>query len=146
MVARFDEAGVHFQYPDNWTLEREETESGWTVLVQSPETAFLMLSVRDDAPEPSEMIEAALATLREDYPDLEAEPCHDKLAGRPATGHDISFISLDLTNTCWTRGIATDQGTLLVLCQTNDLEWARHGPVLKAICASLRIEDESRRH
>jgi hypothetical protein len=41
--ATFEESGVRFQYPDNWKLEREDNEEGWTVLVQSPDTAFLMV-------------------------------------------------------------------------------------------------------
>ena len=32
-----------------------------------------------------------------------------------AVGHDINFFSLDLTNTCWTRSLYGDRGTLLVL-------------------------------
>ena len=36
----------------------------------------------------------------------------------------------------------TDAGTVLVLCQTNDLELEEYEPVLRAICASLRVEEE----
>ena len=43
MVAEFDAPGIRFKYPENWQLEREDNEAGWTVSVQSPETAFLML-------------------------------------------------------------------------------------------------------
>jgi hypothetical protein len=141
MVAEFDESGVRFQYPDNWNLEREENDAGWTVSLQSPGTAFLMVSLREDAPDPGRMADAVLDTLREDYPDLEAEPRVDTLAGRPAVGHDVRFFSLDLTNTCWTRGILGSQGTVLVLCQTSDLELEEQEPVLRAICASLQVED-----
>ena len=33
-------------------------------------------------------------------------------------------------------------GTVLLLCQTNDLELESHGEILKAICASVELEDE----
>ena len=59
-----------------------------------------------------------------------------------AVGHDIQFFSLDLTNTCWTRSIDSAIGTLLVLCQSNDLELEEYEPVLRAICASLTVEEE----
>jgi hypothetical protein len=140
-MAVFEESGVSFQYPDNWALEREENETGWTVSLQGPGTAFAMVCLRNDAPDPGRMADAVLETLREDYPDLEEEPRVDTLAGRPAVGHDITFFSLDLTNTAWTRSIAGTQGTILMLCQTADLELDSEEPVLRAVCKSLRVED-----
>src|SRR5262245_20423590 len=142
MAAQFDHQGVGFRYPENWKLERQESEDGWTVTVQSPETAFLVLSLREDMPDAGEVVEAALKTLKDEYPDLEAEECIETLAGRPALGHDIRFFSFDLTNTCWTRCFYGSVGTILVLCQLTDLESERHEAVLRAICASLEVADE----
>ena len=126
MAARFDDGGIRFQYPENWRLEREENETGWTVSLQSPGTAFMMVCLREDLPTPDQVAEAALDALREEYPELEADDCVDNLAGQPAIGHDIRFISLDLTNTCWTRSFYSAEGTVLVLCQANDLELEEH--------------------
>jgi hypothetical protein len=142
MAARFDDGGIHFQYPENWRLEREESESGWTVSLQSPGTAFMMVCLREDLPTPDQVAEAALDALREEYPELEADDCVDSMAGQPAIGHDIRFISLDLTNTCWTRSFYSSEGTVLVLCQANDLELEEHEPVLRAICKSLEVDEE----
>jgi hypothetical protein len=142
MAALFDDEGIRFRYPENWQLEREENEAGWTVSLQSPGTAFLMLSVREDLPAADALADETLAALREEYPGLEADECVDTLAGRPAVGHDIRFFSFDLTNTCWTRSFRTAGGTVLVLCQTNDLELETAEPVLRAVCASLTVEDE----
>src|SRR5947208_4885083 len=134
MAAIFEDGGLRFKYPENWRLEREDTEEGWTVSVQSPGTAFLMLCLRQDMPTTEGVAEAALDALKEEYPDLEADDCVDSLAGQPAVGHDIRFFSLDLTNTCWTRSFYSARGTVLVLCQANDLELDQTGPVLRAIC------------
>jgi hypothetical protein len=142
MSAQFSDGGIRFQYPENWKLEREDTESGWTVSVQSPQTAFLMVCFRDDMATTEEMAESALNALREEYPELEADECLDTIAGQPASGHDIRFFSLDLTNSCYTRSFYSDQGTVLVYWQANDLELAKTGPVLKAICASMKVDDE----
>jgi hypothetical protein len=141
MAAQFDDGGIRFRYPENWSLEREDSEEGWTVSLQSPGTAFLMLCLRSDMPPPDQMTETALDALRADYPDLEADDCVESLAGQPAVGHDIRFFSLDLTNTCWTRSFYTAQGTVLLLCQTSDLELETTEPVLRAICASLEVEE-----
>ena len=142
MAERFESNGICFLYPENWRLEREETDTGWTVLLQSPDTAFFLLSLDEDGPDSEHVVNTALEALREDYEDLEADECVDSLAGQPAVGHDIRFTSLDLTNTCWTRSFYCADGTVLVMCQLNDLELEQHEPVLRAICASLKLEDE----
>jgi hypothetical protein len=141
MPAEFHEGGIRLQYPENWTLAKEPTEDGWTLMIQSPETAFLLLTLREDNPGPEVLVETALAALREDYQELEADSAVDSLAGQPAIGHDIRFFSLDLTNTCWTRSIETVQGTILLMCQFNDLESEINQEVLRAMCASLQVEE-----
>jgi hypothetical protein len=140
MPALFEETGIRFQYPENWRLEREDNDSGWTVSVHSPGTAFIMICLRQDRPTTDELADTALEALREDYPDLEAEDCFESLAGQPAVGHEIQFVSLDLINTCWTRSFYSPHGTVLVLCQVTDHE--KMEPVLRAICASMKVEDE----
>ena len=142
MLGEFQDGGIRFRYPENWRLEREDNEAGWTVSLHSPDTAFLMISLRPDMPSVDQLAETALATLREEYPDLEADDCIESLAGQPAVGHDIRFFSFDLTNTCWTRSFYSSRGTIFVLCQANDLELEMNEPVLRAICASLQVDDE----
>jgi hypothetical protein len=137
----FEEDGLSFRYPENWQLEREDTDAGWTVLLQSPSTAFLLVTVDDSLPDPEDMAVSALEAMRSEYPDLEAEMRLDRLAGQPAVGHDMSFFNLDLTNTCWTRAFTCDAGTVLVLCQANDLDLEEYEGVLRAICTSLQVEE-----
>jgi hypothetical protein len=142
MAERFERNGIAFLYPENWRLECDESETGWTVQLQSPDTAFFVLSLNEEGHSSEEVAHTALEALREVYPDLEADECIESLAGQPAVGHDIRFTSLDLTNTCWTRSFYCADGTVLVLCQLNDLELEQHEPVLRAICASITLEDE----
>ena len=141
MVKQFDEDGVSFRYPDDWTLEREETESGWTASLQSKETAFLVVTLDRGMPEPERMAAAALEALKSEYPGLDADAAVDLLAGEMAVGHDIAFFSFDLPNTAWTRSLYCGAGTLLLYWQANDLELPATEPVLKAICASLKVEE-----
>ena len=142
MVGQFDEQGIHFRYPETWNLEREETESGWTVYLQSPSTAFLLLSYDEEMPNPEEILEATLEALRSDYPDLEVYDRVESVAGQMAVGHDIQFTSLDLTNSCWTRSFCTDNATVLLLWQANDLDLEEAEPVFQAIRASLEVEED----
>src|SRR5262249_54077038 len=77
MVATFQQDGIQFRYPETWRLEREENEEGWTVSVQSPDTAFLMICYRDDQPDPGDVAATALTALKEEYDELEADDCVD---------------------------------------------------------------------
>jgi hypothetical protein len=141
-MKQFNRDGIHFTYPESWQLECEDGDHGWTVLVQSPETAFMLLSFDSDSPEMEQMAQTALQALREDYPDLEADDQIGTLAGQPALGHDIRFFSFDLTNTCWTRSFFAPGGTVLAMYQFTDQEAEKYEPLLKAMCASLRIEED----
>jgi hypothetical protein len=137
----FEADGIRFQYPAGWQLTRENADTGWTVTVQSPDTAFFMVTFDDQMPDIKLVTQTVLDALRADYPDLEADDALESMAGQPALGHDIRFFSLDLTNTCRTRCLYSDSGTVLLMWQANDLELDEVEPVFKAICASLRVED-----
>ncbi|MFO0964491.1 MAG: hypothetical protein U0793_02730 [Gemmataceae bacterium] len=142
MPGVFERDGIRFQYPENWSLETGDAESGWTVSLQSPDTAFLMLTYDESMPEPEEMARTALEALQGEYKDLEAEDALETVAAQPAVGHDIRFFSFDLTNTCVVRSFYSGAGTVLLLWQLNDLESETNEPVLRAICASLRVEED----
>jgi hypothetical protein len=141
MVKQFEREGVRFQYPDNWTVETEDTDDGWNVSLQSPETAFFLLSAYPDEDDPSHVADRTLAAMREDYPQLEAEAVMDTIGGQPAIGHDMEFFAFDLTNSCWTRCLQGPDGCLLVLCQCTDQELDSQGAVLRAVSASLQIDE-----
>ncbi len=141
MVASFEENGIAFQYPENWELSREDTDQGWTVMVQSPKTAFFLLAYDESMPDAENMADTALEALRVDYDELESEAVFGTLAGQPTVGHDVQFFSLDLTNTCWIRAFAGGTGTLLAMWQVNDLDLEEMGDVLLAIRMSLRVDD-----
>jgi hypothetical protein len=141
MSRQFEEDGVSFRYPESWALEREEAEDGWTVSLQSPGTAFAVLSLDRSQPLTEEVIETTLEALKADYPELEAEACVDTLAGQMAVGYDINFFSMDLSITCWARSLYCEAGTLLVLCQVGDIEQGEYEPALRAVCASLEVEE-----
>ena|SRR5438876_52725 len=141
MPAVFEQDGIRFQYPENWSLERGEHDSGWSVTVQSRDTAFLSLSYHADQSDMAALADSALKAMREEYDEIESDPTLETLAGLPAVGHDVRFYCLDLTNTAWIRAFACEEGCVLILCELNDLELERNGAVLKAICASLKIDD-----
>ncbi len=101
----------------------------------------MLVSLRPDADTAAQVADEALEALKAEYPELDAEPAVDDLAGQPAVGHDIDFLTLDTAILCWTRCVETTAGPLLVMCQTSEYDRQRNEPVLRAICSSLQVGD-----
>lgn len=138
----FERDGISFRYPENWKLDVEDIdEGGWAVTLNSPDTAFVLVSLRPDARDPADLADQTLTALREEYEDLEAENRIENIAMFPAIGHDIDFITIDTPITCRTRALDSPVGPLLLLCQTSEYDRERNDPVLRAIVASLKFED-----
>ena len=137
----FTKSGIRFEYPSNWKLETEDSDDGWTASVYSSATAFLMVSFHPDEDDPAHLADGALSVMKESYPDLESEMVVESLAGMPAVGHDVEFFALDLTNTCWIRSFAINAGCVLVMCQCTDEELPGNGMILRAVRASIGLED-----
>ncbi|MBA4065230.1 MAG: hypothetical protein C0501_16265 [Isosphaera sp.] len=139
----FERDGVSFRHPATWRVEVEESDGGgWAVTVSSPDTAFVLVSVRPDARDPADLADQTLAALRAEYKELDAENRVEAVAGRPAVGHDIDFLTLDTSTTCRTRCLEAAAGPLLVLTQVSEYDRAAHDPVLRAVAASLRVDGE----
>ncbi|MCS6977821.1 MAG: hypothetical protein NZM31_12555 [Gemmatales bacterium] len=146
MPAVFSKEGVRFLYPENWVIDESPLEQGWSVAVQSPSpgTAFLMLSVHPQRPEVDALLQATLLALQEDYPEMDTFPCEgEEIAGYASSGCDVEFFTLDFANTCWIRSFRTERATYLVICQASDLDADLAEPVLKAMRASISVQEEN---
>ncbi len=142
MIATFDRNGIRFQYPSNWSLDFEDGDEGWTATVQSQELSFVLVSLRADADAPAMLADEALAALREEYKELDAETYVGAFQGLPAIGHDINFLTVDTAIECRTRAVESPSGPLLVMTQASEYDRDKNGIVLEAILASFRFEDD----
>src|SRR3954454_15503575 len=132
MIATFDRDGIRFQYPATWTAEVEGTDGGgWAVAVQSPDTAFLLVSRRPDARDPADLADQTLEAIKNEYRELDAENAIQTIAGQAAIGHDMDFMTVDTATICRTRCLDTPAGPLLVMCQTSEYDRDRNDPVLR---------------
>ena len=141
MARSFERDGVWLEYPDEWTLEEDKVDNGWTVSLNSTTTPYVVLSFRDDVDDPTEMAEAVLEGLRESYETLEADDAVDSVAGLPSVGYDVHFFHLDLTNTAWIRTLPLGGGSLLILAQTCDTEIEDFEPLFQEMMAGLKLTD-----
>ena len=142
MLGIYDDRGIRFEYPHDWEVDLSDDGPRTSVTIQSPNgPAFALVTVDDSRPDPGEMADEALAALRDEYPGLDAYPAAEAIDGHPAVGHDVEFISLDMTNTCSLRCFRTPRRTVFMLAQWSDLEDDDPGTVLAAVRKSLEETD-----
>lgn len=119
----FEDHGVRFEYPSDWEIEVTDDGEITTVSLQSPgRPAFALVTLDESMPEPEDVAEEVLDTMREEYPGLDVSPVREKIAGHQVVGHDLDFISLDMTSVCQIRAFRTNQRTVLVFGQWSDFE------------------------
>jgi hypothetical protein len=122
MTETYDDHGIRFEYPNGWELEVTDDGPLTTVAVQAPGgLAFALVTVDDSCPVPAEVADQALGALREEYPVLDAVPALETINGHHAIGHDVEFISLDMTNSCTIRCFRTPRRTVLLFGQWSEL-------------------------
>jgi hypothetical protein len=143
MQANFEQFGIRFQYPDNWTLEADDLLKGQgAVSVYSPGGGFWSLTVHDPSDEPDELVDAVVDTMRNLYEELDAEESVETIDGRQVPCCEMNFYYLDLTNTATVRVISSARANYLVLCQAEDREFAELENVFAAMTASLVKQSE----
>jgi hypothetical protein len=138
MPAIYENFGVRFLYPENWSVLDEETED-WprTVTVQSRQTAFWTIHVLPPGYEPQEMIDQLISSVRETYGETEVLAA-DELYGDTFTeGFDLAFFYLDLLVEAKIRHLETPSGTLIWHYQAESREFEALEAVLQAITVSL---------
>lgn len=142
MLGVYDDRGIRFEYPANWDLEVTDEGKITTVSIQSPGgLAFALVTVDDSCPAPAEVADQALLAMREEYPTLDVAPALETINGHNAVGHDVEFISLDMTNACAIRCFRTPRRTVLVFGQWSDLETEDSSAIIRDVRNSLEETD-----
>src|SRR4051794_15932671 len=122
MTEVYNDGGIRFEYPGDWELEVTDDGALTTVAVQAHGgLAFALVTVDDSCPAPAQVADQALEALREEYPVLDASPALETIDGHRAVGHDVEFITLDMTNSCTIRTFRTPRRTVLLFGQWSDL-------------------------
>ena len=138
----FTRGSISIQYPLNWSVETDEDGSGWSANIVSKDTAFVLASLRPDAEHPAELADEALAVLKAEYKELDADPVVENIAGQPAVGYDVDFLAVDTSVVSFIRGLNTPDGPLLLLAQVSEYDRERNEPLLRAVLKSVQIADE----
>lgn len=138
MPLEYKNFGIQLLYPEGWTVTEEETEN-WprTVTLQSPNTTFWTLTAYPAEYNILELIDFAIESTREEFPDLEVLEAHEVLNDMQLKGVDICFFYLDLLVEAKVRAIQTPSMALIWHYQGESREFEAMEPVFAAIATTL---------
>ena len=89
----YEDHGVRFEYPSDWTVEVTDEDEVTTVDLQHPEgVAFVLVRTDESCSDPEETSDLALEAMREEYPELDDSPVMETLGEHVVTGHDVEFF------------------------------------------------------
>ena len=129
MPALFNKFGIHFQYPENWTLETDSTAPGrQTVSVYSPGGGFWTVALAPSDSDPAQLAETALDAIKREYDELDSEAASESIGDVELVGYDVNFYCLDLTNSAQIRAFNSPIGTYMILVQAEDREFQPSWP------------------
>jgi hypothetical protein len=143
MFEVFESHGVHFEYPSDWPIEVSEDGPVTNVEVQAPSgLAFALIRTDESCPDPASVADEVLDAMRQEYPDLDADPAMENIQDYHATGHDVEFFSLDVTNAATIRCFRTPRRTVLIFGQWSDLGEDDLADLVRALFRSVEeLED-----
>jgi hypothetical protein len=137
MPQTYDKLGVHFLYPDNWQVTDEQaSESPYAVTLQTPQGGLWVLQVHLEG-DPMELAAEGLKTMREEYPELEADSIVDQVEGLDVVGFEMRFYYLDFVAMATIVSFRRGDQILVVLCQAEDRDFTQLEPIFRAILVSL---------
>ena len=137
-IETFEDHGLRFGYPSNWELEVTEHGNVMTVAVQDPGgLGFALITTDESRPDPADVADAALEAMREEYPDLDAAPAMETINEQVATGHDVEFFAMDMTNAASIRCFRTPHRTVLAFGQWSDVGEADLPDLIRGVFRSI---------
>jgi len=133
----FNNHGIRFLYPPNWLIEEEGyLEGKYSVTACSPTGGFWTVSLHPRHADPRDLVQAAVAAMRQEYDSLESEPYTQQVAAGNMVGAEMHFFYLDLVCVCRVQAVRTDSGTFVFFCQTVDHDFETLDRVFQALTIS----------
>jgi hypothetical protein len=139
MATTFDNLGLQFLYPENWTIveQRQGEMYSASVTLQSPCTSCWTVHRYPSTCTQQRLVEELVAAMRKEYPELEEEPFVEQLVGEESRGVRIYFYYLDLLVRWCLMPITTKGQVFLFEFQAEDKEFDEMESVFLAISTSV---------
>ena len=141
----FEEHGISLEYPDDWALTEESADGQLAISIESPGSAFWMLSVIKGRPSAEDVVAAALESFQREYDNRDVYESAEQICLLPTVACDIDFECVEMLNHAAFRACETDAATLFVMHQCPQTEESQFKNDLDRITDSLmwNSEDET---
>ena len=117
----YDDLGVRFIYPTNWTVQTETWDRGtYGVSVDSPEGSFWSVAIFPQDVDLDEAAKEILSQLHAEYDQLEEGEIERVVADCILDGYEINFFYLDLTSTAQALKFEDGERGYVIFWQTCD--------------------------
>jgi hypothetical protein len=138
MPARYENFGVEFMYPDNWSVT-DECLDAWprTVSIQSPNGAYWELQVYPTRVNPTDLCREVLQAMEQEYDSIESETITEEVFGLTMVGYNLCFFCLDFLVTSRVRGFYRGPRTYLLTCQAESREFEKQELIFQAMTKTL---------
>lgn len=134
----FDEYGIRFIYPDNWSLAEPQGGDGIVdIMVETPGAGFWSVQILPAGMELKECFKKILNGLNQEYQYLEIDRCTDEIAGRQLDGYDVQFFCLDFVVDAKLLGVIDGGRSMIIYYQAEEREFKEMELVFQAISTSL---------
>jgi hypothetical protein len=139
MTITFDNLGLQFLYPENWTVTEQSQGELYSasVTLQSPGTACWTVHRYPSTCSPKQLIEELVEAMEREYPQLEEEPMVQELCGQETHGVRLYFYYLDLLVIWCLLPITIGGQVFLFESQAEDKEFDELEPVFMALSTSV---------
>jgi hypothetical protein len=138
MAAIYDRLGIHFLYPENWTLSEDQLDPRFpSVTLSTPGGGFWLLQAHATSADPDALLAEVVGAMQQEYESLETEEVTERVGQFDAAGRDMNFYCLDLIVSARARCFRAGKRVLLVLYQAEQREFDELEPVFRAITLSL---------
>ncbi len=140
MPKTYQALGFSLLYPDTWRVE-DEAESA-SILLESPEGAFLSISKLASTAEIRSALDQAEQAMRSEYEDVEQEDYAQEVESFKMSGVTQRFVCLDMIVTSHLLSFACQDKAYLVQMQAEDRDMERleivFNAILTSFCKSLK--------
>ena len=139
MPKEFNENGVQFLYPDNWTLDKHPSDDGLdtALTLETPSGALWTLNVEQGLRNLDDLANSVRQTLCDEYDEVEYENHEGKWGELDASGYELHFYVMELVVKAVIECLHFDGRTYLVMMQAETRDFDELAPVFQALSASL---------
>jgi len=116
-MKQYNQHGITFAHPENWTLEENETS---VVSLSNEQGAFWTLTQYPFGTDPDDVVQEVLETMQSEYAHLEWDRWEKVVADKWVVGVEMTFFYLDLMNLATVLCFEHAGQTLAVFWQTGN--------------------------